>query len=249
MDNSIIDANGWSSEPDVKEQGRRKIKPKKREDKKARETNSREPPEMQEELTTSEPIMPEPDVSEETPSETDNISLVQRVELIRKQLAVKNAHDALMNALDNAIAAEKELGKQLYAIENNKKNNMAGNDIDYEAVITSANGAKMKAAEKPNMLVGDVNDKLTELESAASQAAIGRGIMSLIDGENGFNFTEDEREKIDVLRDVIEDNKEADAVFTAKAPSGMDEEEYKEEMDRYGVSPEIDDDIDDELSM
>lgn len=247
---NITDASGWPSEPDVKDR-RKIIRSKKlREDKaKDKQKLSREPPEVEDDLTLPES---EREDNEQSLNGNDNegLNLVQRTMLIRRQLAVRDAHEALEEALDAAIAAEKELGKQLYAIENVKKNTLTaancvyGDGADFKNIIESANGAKIKAVEKPNLLVKEASDMVSKLESLTSQAMVGRGLISLADSTQSFDFSVDECSKIDELRSLIEQNKQADAEFTAKTPRGVDIHEYREQMNVNGVPLEMEESID-----
>ena len=254
MAENIVDANGWPSEPDTVNNKRKLFRRnKKHENNLAKKAErSREPPEEEDDkvLNVSDD-MNERDLPE---SNDDGISLVQRVELIRRQLAVRDAREAFSEALDAAIAAEKELGKQLYAIENTKKNTLTaadyvyGDDANFKAIIESANAAKMKAVEMPNALVDIAGDKASQLASVASQAMIGRGLILLLDSGQGFDFAADEKDKIDELRSLIEENKQSDAEFSAETPYDVDSEDYQAAMQEYGTVPEIDD-ASDELSM
>lgn len=254
MAENIVDANGWPSEPDTVNNKRKLFRRnKKHENNLAKKAErSREPPEEEDDKVLNVPDdMNERDLPE---SNDEGISLVQRVELIRRQLAVRDAREAFSEALDAAIAAEKELGKQLYAIENTKKNTLTaadyvyGDDANFKAIIESANAAKMKAVEMPNALVDIAGDKAAQLASVTSQAMIGRGLILLLDSGQGFDFAADEKDKINELRSLIEENKQSDAEFSAQTPYDVDSEDYQAAMQEYGTVPEIDD-ASDELSM
>ena len=123
-----------------------------------------------------------------------------------------------------------------------------GDDANFKAIIESANAAKMKAVEMPNALVDIAGDKASQLASVASQAMIGRGLILLLDSGQGFDFAADEKDKIDELRSLIEENKQSDAEFSAETPYDVDSEDYQAAMQEYGTVPEIDD-ASDELSM
>lgn len=250
MAENIVDANGWPSEPDTVNNKRKLFRRnKKHENNLAKKAErSREPPEEEDDKVLN---VPDDDVIERDLPESndDGVSLVQRVELIRRQLAVRDAREAFSEALDAAIAAEKELGKQLYAIENTKKNTLTaadyayGDDANFKAIIESANAAKMKAVEMPNALVDIAGDKAAQLASVTSQAMIGRGLILLLDSGQGFDFAADEKDKIDELRSLIEENKQSDAEFSAETPYDVDSEDYQAAMDdgkQYsGVRDEI----------
>ena len=250
MAENIVDANGWPSEPDTVSNKRKLFRRnKKHENNLAKKAErSREPPEEEDDkvLNVPDDDMNERDLPE---SNDEGISLVQRVELIRRQLAVRDAREAFSEALDAAIAAEKELGKQLYAIENTKKNTLTaadyayGDDANFKAIIESANAAKMKAVEMPNALVDIAGDKAAQLASVTSQAMIGRGLILLLDSGQGFDFAADEKDKINELRSLIEENKQSDAEFSAETPYDVDSEDYQAAMDdgkQYsGVKDEI----------
>lgn len=171
------------------------------------------------------------------------------MEIIRRQLAVTEMHELLAEALDTAIAVEKELGKQLYAIEDLKKNTLTsadyqhGDNANFGSIIESANVAKAKAVSKPNAFANIASDRMAQLEALTSQAMIGRGLISMVDNIE-YDFTEAETEKIDELRDLIEENKQADAEFTAKIPYDVEDTKYCDAMDANMNGATVEDDLD-----
>lgn len=106
----------------------------------------------------------------------------------------------------------------------------------------------MKAVEMPNALVDIAGDKAAQLASVTSQAMIGRGLILLLDSGQEFDFAADEKDKINELRSLIEENKQSDAEFSAQTPYDVNSEDYQAAMQEYGTVPEIDD-ASDELSM
>ena len=246
---NILDDNGWPSEPDA---GAKRLRPFKRhtkQEKMAIDKDTKEPESLELENGETKEFNTEPDIMEPEVTIEDDITMFTvRMERIRKQLAIKDAQDALMEALDTAIAAEKELGKLLYAIEDNKKHTLTvadyvhGDDADFSHIIDSANIAKAKAVELPNALLGIAADKAQHLFDVMNQSMIGRGLVDFLDrNEIGGSFGDKVLDKIDELREIIEENKSNDRQFTAETPYDVDREDYESAMNENGVIPDVND--------
>lgn len=99
--------------------------------------------------------------SELTPEERER-RRIERVQIMESEL--EERHKELDAKIDAALAAEKQRAKDLYAIENRKKNTMDyaekvyGDEADLDYIVNSARGARDKATERAQ----DLSRQLTE---------------------------------------------------------------------------------------
>ena len=111
-------------------------------------------------------------ISEELYTTTDEQEQIERVRRRNREqmLAMQERHERLRDKLDKAIAAEYQRRKDLYAIENEKKNTLDyaykvyGDQADVEAIFDSASAAKREASPEVRTLSEqisfDIDNKL-----------------------------------------------------------------------------------------
>lgn len=95
-----------------------------------------------------------------------------RQEMLEQAEQMDELHKTLDEKLDKALAAEAQRGKDLYAIENRKKNTLDyarsvyGDEADVDYIMDSAHGANVKASQKSADAWKDVNKTLKDIDQA-----------------------------------------------------------------------------------
>ena len=101
--------------------------------------------------------------SELTPEERERR---RRERVILMESELEERHKALEKKIDAALAAEKQRAKDLYAIENKKKNTMDyankvyGDEADLDYIVNSARGARDKATERAQDMSRQLSEKV-----------------------------------------------------------------------------------------
>lgn len=107
--------------------------------------------------------MADPELTDEERAELER----RRVEIVQQENAELEArHKELMAKLDQALADEKQRAKDLYAIENHKKNTMDyarkvyGDQADVEKIMDSAEIARSETSREVKGLTGEISAQM-----------------------------------------------------------------------------------------
>lgn len=221
-----------------------------------RDTKVSDGPEMVSEKTVLVQQEDVPDLSLEDPQD---VWSQHQLELVQEGIRFdQREHDVLLEKIDAVIKQERQRAKDLYAIENHKKNTLDyalkvyGDDADVEAIFDSAGAVKQKVEDRTQQSVRELSDEIQEREKEPDVVSIlmPNGSVHHVDKDvayalsvyseqthdgsfqdgykkDGFrSFTDEEKQKLQELQDLMNSNDQRAAQFEEKAPETMSQEEY-----------------------